>query len=65
MSEGRWIQSAVKHPGAETRAAHKAGESVHQYMEAHKNAGGTAGKRARLGLTLSRLAHAKSKMRKG
>ena len=59
-----WIAGAIKHPGAEKRAAAKAGESTHAYMEAHKNASGTAGKRARLGLTLSRLNHAKSKLRK-
>ena len=65
MAEGHWIQGAIKHPGAEKKAAAKAGESTHEYMESHKNAGGTAGKRARLGLTLSRMAHAKSKMKKG
>ena len=60
-----WIAGAVKHPGAEKRAAAKAGESTHAYMESKKDAPGTAGKRARLGLTLSRMAHAKSKMKKG
>jgi hypothetical protein len=29
--------------------------STHAYMEEHKNDKGTAGKRARLGLTLSRM----------
>lgn len=53
---GKFIASAIKHPGAEKRAAAKAGVSTHVYMEAHKNDSGTAGKRARLGLTLSRLA---------
>lgn len=53
---GKFIASAIKHPGAEKRAAAKAGVSTHAYMEAHKNDSGTAGKRARLGLTLSRLA---------
>lgn len=62
---GNWIAGAIKHPGAEKRAAAKAGESTHAYMEAHKNSSGTAGKRARLGLTLSRIAHAKSKLKKG
>ena len=45
-----WIQKAVKHPGVEKKAAKAAGESVHQYMEAHKNSPGKAGARARLGL---------------
>lgn len=51
----KWIAGAIKHPGAEKRAAAKAGESTHEYMEAHKNDSGTAGKRARLGLTLSKM----------
>ena len=50
-----WIKGAIKHPGVERRAAAKAGESTHKYMESRKNAPGTAGKRARLGLALSRL----------
>lgn len=57
----KWIQGAIKHPGAETNAAKKAGMSTHAYMEEHRSDSGTAGKRARLGLTLSRLA----KRRKG
>jgi hypothetical protein len=48
-----WIAGAIKHPGAEGKAAKKAGMSTHAYMEAHKDSPGTAGKRARLGLTLS------------
>jgi hypothetical protein len=50
-----WIQRAIKHPGAEKKAAARAGMSTHAYMEKHKNDSGTAGKRARLGLTLSRM----------
>jgi hypothetical protein len=52
-----WIQAAIKHPGAEKKAASKAGMSTHSYMEKHKGDSGTAGKRARLGLTLSRMHH--------
>lgn len=55
----KFIQSAIKHPGAETAAAHRAGESTHEYMEKHKHDSGKAGKRARLGLTLSKLAKRK------
>jgi hypothetical protein len=54
-SGGHWIAGAIKHPGVEKRAAAKAGESTHAYMEQHKGDSGTAGKRARLGLTLSRM----------
>ena len=59
-----WIQGAIKHPGAEKKAAAKAGISTHAYMEEHKDSPGTAGKRARLGLTLSRIAHAKRALTK-
>ena len=55
MSAKKWIAGAIKHPGAEKKAAAAAGMSTHAYMEAHKNDSGTAGKRARLGLTLSRM----------
>ena len=54
-----FIAGAIKHPGAETAAAKKAGMSVHAYAEAHKHFPGTAGKRARLALTLSKLAKRK------
>jgi hypothetical protein len=54
-----FIKGAIKHPGAETEAAKKAGMSTHEYMEKHKHDSGTAGKRARLGLTLSKLAKRK------
>ena len=51
----KWIQKAIKHPGTEKRAAAKAGESTHAYMEKHKDASGKAGARARLGLRLSAM----------
>ena len=54
-AHGGWIKSAIKHPGAETRAANRAGESTHEYMEEHKHASGKAGARARLGLRLSAM----------
>ncbi len=53
----KWIQGAIKHPGAETAAAKRAGMGVQEYMQKHKGDSGRAGKRARLGLTLSKLAH--------
>ena len=54
MAKGKnWIAGAIKHPGAEKRAAKATGETTHQYMEEHKNAPGKAGQRARLGLALS------------
>lgn len=55
LDESKWIQGAIKHPGAETSAAKRAGMSTHEYMEKHKHDSGKAGKRARLGLTLSKI----------
>lgn len=57
----KFIAGAIKHPGAETRAAEHAGMTTHEYMEKHKNDSGAAGKRARLGLTLTKLAKHKHK----
>lgn len=50
-----WIAGAIKHPGAEKRAAAKAGMSTHEYMVKHENSPGTAGRRARLGLRLEKM----------
>ncbi len=50
-----WIKSAIKHPGAMTKAANRAGESNSQYEQEHKGDSGTAGKRARLALVLKGL----------
>ena len=55
MAAKHWIAGAIKHPGAEKAAAKRAGMSTHAYMEKHKSDSGTAGKRARLGLTLSKM----------
>ncbi len=51
-----FIAKAIKHPGAEKRAAAKAGMSTQAYMHAHMHDKGTAGKRARLGITLTKMA---------
>lgn len=55
LQEKNWIQGAIKHPGAEKRAATKAGMSTHAYMEKHKDDSGKSGARARLGLRLSAM----------
>ena len=47
-----WIAKAIKHPGALTAQAKKAGESPMQFAEQHKGDSGTTGKRARLAITL-------------
>lgn len=50
--QDHWLGNAVppSHRGLETNAAKRAGMSLHQYAEDHKNDPGTAGKRARFAL---------------
>lgn len=55
MPKKHWIAGAIKHPGAEKRAAAKAGMSTHAYMEKHKGDSGKSGARARLGLRLEHM----------
>lgn len=54
----RWISGAIKHKGALTAEAHKAGMSPMAFAEKHKHDSGVTGRRSRLALTLR-------KMRKG
>jgi len=55
LQEKNWIKGAIKHPGALTAAAKKAGESTSEYEEKHKHDSGKAGQRSRLALTLKNL----------
>ena len=57
LQEKNWIKGAIKHPGALTTAAKKAGETNSEYEQQHKHDSGTAGKRARLALTLKKMHH--------
>lgn len=50
-----WINGAIKHPGAMTKAAHKAGQSNSQYEQSHKGDAGKAGQRARLAIVLKKM----------
>lgn len=47
-----FIQGAIKHPGAETAEAHRAGMSPMAFAEAHKHDSGVTGDRARFALVL-------------
>jgi len=51
----RFIQSAIKHPGALRKKAGRAGKSTHEFAEEHKHDSGTTGKQSRLALTLGRM----------
>lgn len=52
MVKKKWIAGAIKHPGAFTRKATAAGESVAAYAQKEKHASGKTGKQARLAITL-------------
>jgi hypothetical protein len=51
----KWISGAIKHPGALTRSAEKAGKSPMEFAREHQHDSGTTGRRARLALTLRGL----------
>lgn len=64
----KWIAGAIKHPGAFSAKAKKAGMSTQAYARAKANAPGTLGKQARLAQTLTAISHhsaAKRLRRKG
>jgi hypothetical protein len=56
-SEGKWIQGAIKHPGALRKELHvKKGKKIPvSKLKKAAKAGGKEGKRARLAITLRRL----------
>jgi hypothetical protein len=51
----KWIQKAIKHPGALTRKAQAAGQSTSAFAKSHAHDKGTTGKQARLAQTLSKM----------
>lgn len=51
----KWIQKAVKHPGAFTKKAQAAGKSVAAFAKEKAHAPGTLGKQARLAQTLGKM----------
>ena len=55
MARRKWIQKAVKHPGASTRAAAREGVSLTEWISEHKGDSGVAGKRARLAATFRKM----------
>lgn len=49
-SKGRFIQGAIKRPGALTRKADEAGMSTQQYARKHEHDAGRTGEQARFDL---------------
>lgn len=54
-----WIAGAIKHPGALTRKAARAGKTPMEFAREKRHAPGTTGRQARLAITLARLARRK------
>lgn len=54
-SDEKWIQKAVKHPGAFTAKAKAAGKSVAAFAKEKEHAPGKLGKQARLAMTLKKM----------
>ena len=52
----KWIQAAIKRPGALTAKAKAAGMSVMAFARAKRRAPGRLGKQSRLALTLRKIA---------
>ena len=52
----KWIQRAIRHPGALTRKAKAAGMSPMAFARKKVHAKGTTGKQARLAVTLRKIA---------
>jgi hypothetical protein len=59
----RWIQRAIKRPGALTEKARRAGMSPMEYARRHASDPGRTGKQARLALTLARLSRRRARRR--
>lgn len=57
---GNWISGAIKHRGALTAQAKKAGMSPMAFARKEQGAGGVTGRRARLALTLGKIRRRKS-----
>lgn len=55
MADKNFIQHAIKHPGALTASAKKAGMSPMAYARKHKHSKGKTGQRARFALLLQRM----------
>jgi len=52
-----WIEGAIKHPGAFSAKAHKAGKSTRAFASEHADSSGTLGRQARLAKTLMGMHH--------
>jgi hypothetical protein len=61
--KSRWIQGAVKKPGAFTAMAKRAGKSVGELAREKAHAPGLAGQRARFALNMKKIARRRKSRR--
>ncbi len=55
----KWIKSAIKHPGAFSAKAKRAGETTREYASEHAHDSGKLGRQARLAKTLMAMRNKK------
>lgn len=55
----KWIQHAIKHPGAFRKKAQAAGKTTKEFAKEHEHDSGATGKQARLAETLMGMHHGK------
>ena len=53
----KWIQGAIKHPGAFKAKAEAAGKTTKEFASEHSGDSGTLGKQARLATNLMGMGH--------
>jgi len=58
---GKPRSEVIKHPGAFSKSAKRAGESTHKFAVEHRHSPGTMGRRARLALTFEKMRGAKKR----
>jgi hypothetical protein len=52
-----WVHGAIKRPGALTRKAKAAGETVAEFSQKHKHDSGRTGDQSRLAITMRKFKH--------
>ncbi|MDE2104280.1 MAG: hypothetical protein KGL39_43990 [Patescibacteria group bacterium] len=57
----KWMQRAVKRPGALTKKAHAAGMSPMEFARKHKHSSGRTGRQARFALIASKASKRRSR----
>ena len=56
----KWMQAAVKRPGAATRKANAAGETVSEWSRSHYHDKGLSGQQARFAVTAGKISRSRA-----